>query len=229
VKTGTDAFQTWIPIGGFKLDHRKGKTPEGETLTTDWLVPAWAHDELTAVHPCAEQPCLHRLLAECSHDQVVRLAGLYGLLTATGKSLPPEPVDLWRREIRDLRASTALWDALAGADAAALRRLLPHHPAAKGKEQVRLARERLVRQVSEKLAGGRLELIAPENGGPFTLRHRPVRLVDAIWQRFAEEIAGFISCARCPAPRCGRWFPRSVGRSDRHFCSHACQMRSWRQ
>ena len=71
---------------------------------------------MAAVHPCAEQPCLHRVLAECSHDQVVRVAGLYGLLTATGKILPPEPVDLWRREIRELRNATALWDALAGAD-----------------------------------------------------------------------------------------------------------------
>jgi hypothetical protein len=39
VKTGTEALETWIPIGGFRLDHRKGKTPEGETLITDWLVP----------------------------------------------------------------------------------------------------------------------------------------------------------------------------------------------
>jgi predicted RNA-binding Zn ribbon-like protein len=228
VKTGTDAFEAWIPVGGFKLEHRKGKTPDGETLNTDWLVPQWAHDDLAAVRPLAEQPCLHRVLADCPHDQVVMLAGLYGLLTATGKTPPPEPVEIWRREIRELRTSTALWDALAGADATALRRLLPHHQAAKGKELVRLARERLARQVTEKISGGRIELSAPESDRPFTICHRPARLVDAIWQRFAEEIAGMITCARCPAPGCGRWFPRSVGRSDRQFCSHACQVRAWR-
>jgi hypothetical protein len=161
---------------------------------------------------------------------VVKLASLYGLLTATGKILPPEPVETWHREIRALRNATGLWDAIAGKDDAALRRALPQHQAAKGKELFPLAREHLARRVTEKLAGGRLELIAPPDEGPsqFSILHRPPRLIDAIWQRFAEEIAGLIVCARCPAPDCGRWFPRNGGRSDRHFCSHACQMRAWR-
>ncbi len=30
-------------------------------------------------------------------------------------------------------------------------------------------------------------------------------LIDAIWQQFAREAAGIITCARCPAPDCGRW------------------------
>ncbi len=75
------------------------------------------------------------------------------------------------------------------------------------------------------MAGGRFELNADPD---FALRYRPSRLSDAIWQRFAEEIAGIITCARCPAPKCGRWFLRSAGRSDRQYCSHACQMRAWR-
>ena len=116
METGTEAAETWIPHGGFKLERRKGKTPEGSLLTTDWLVPAWTHDDLTAVHPLAEQPCLHRVLAGCSHDQVVKLAGWYGLLTATGKALAPESVDTWLREIRALQNATALWDAIAGKD-----------------------------------------------------------------------------------------------------------------
>lgn len=227
--TGTEAAETWIPHGGFQLEHRKGKTPEGALLTTDWLVLAWAHDDLTAVHPIAEQPCLHRVLATCSHDQVVKLAGWYGLLTATGKVLSPESVDTWHREIRAMRNATGLWDAITGKNEVALRRALPQHQAAKGKDLIGLAREHLARRVTEKLAGGRFELIAPEDGqSHFVIRHRPVRLVVAIWQRFAEEIAGLIISARCPAPGCGRWFPRSVGRSDRQFCSHACQMRAWR-
>lgn len=235
MKTGTEALETWIPLGGFRLEHRKGKTPEGETLTTDWLVPLLAYDDVAAAHPLAEQPCLHRIVATCPHDQVVEVAGLCGLLTATGKvarvgDLPPEPVETWHRESRALRNATALWDAIAGKDDAALRRALPQHQAAKGKDLLGLAREHLARKVTEKLAGGRLELIAPPDEGPsqFAIRHRPVRLIDAIWQRFAEEIASMMTAARCPAPGCGRWFPRSVGRSDRQFCSHACQMRAWR-
>ena|SRR5271157_1915546 len=228
METGTVHIETWVPTGGFKLERRKGKTPEGEFSTTDWLVPVLAYDGLSPGYPCAEQPCLHRVLAECPRDQVVKLASLFGLLTTSGKVLPPEPVDTWHRKIRALRNATVLWDAIAAEDAAALRRILPQHQAAKGKELFRLAREHLARRVTEKLVGGRFELIAPEGDSPFTIRHRPARLIDTIWQQFAAEIAGLVTAARCPAPGCGRWFPRSVGRSDRQFCSHACQMRAWR-
>ena len=230
METGTVLFENWVPAGGFKLERRKGKTPEGAVVTTDWLVPTWASDGLTVTRPCAEQPCLHRVLAECPHNQVVKLASLFGLLTASGKVLPPEPVETWHREIRALRNATTLWDAVAGEDVATVRRALPQHQAAKGKDLLGLAREHLARRVTEKVAGGRLELIAPPDEGPsqFTIRHRPARFVDAIWQQFAAEIAGTMSAARCPAPGCGRWFPRNSGRSDRQFCSHACQMRAWR-
>jgi len=209
------------------VERRKGKTPDGEVLTTDWLMPAVRDDDVAAAHPCAEQPCVHRMLAECPADQIVRLANAIGLLTALGKVLPPEPVDIWRREIRALRNATALWDAIAAEDAAALRRIVPQHQATKGKELVRLAREHLARKVAEKMAGTRFELaIAPDGEqDQFVIRYRPMRLIDAIWQRFAEEIAGTITCAKCAAPKCGRWFPRSAGRSDRRFCCHACQMR----
>ena len=106
--------------------------------------------------------------------------------------------------------------------------MLPQHQAAKGKDLLGLARGHLARRVTEEVAGGRLELIASDADGAFTLRHRPTRLVDAIWQQFAAETAGIMTATRCPAPGCGRWFPRNGGRSDRQFCSHACQMRAWR-
>jgi hypothetical protein len=108
--------------------------------------------------------------------------------------------------------------------------MLPQHQAVKGKILLGLARERLARTVTEKVVGGRLELVAPPDEGPpqFIIRYRPANLIGAIWQRFAEEIAGLITCGRCPAPNCGRWFPGNGGRSDRRFCSHACQMRAWR-
>ena len=206
-----------MPAGGFKLENRKG---------SDCLVPVGTPDDLAATHPCVEQPCLHRVLADCRHDRIVHFASLYGLLTATGKNLQPEPVDIWHREIRALRNATALWDAIAAEDAAALRRVLPQHQAAKGKELFGLAREYLARRVTEKMAGGRFELIAEPD---FVLHHRPARLIDAIWQTFAQEIAGVITCAKCPAPKCGRWFLHSEGRGDRQYCCHACQMRVWRK
>ena len=139
-------------------------------------------------------------------------------------------MDIWHREIRALRNATALWDVDAAEDMAGLRRLLPQHQAAQGKELFRLAREHLARRVTEKMAGGWFELIAPPGDGPsqFVIRHRPARLIDAIWQQFAREVAGIIRCAKCTAPNCGRWFLRSAGRSDRQYCSHACQMRAWR-
>jgi hypothetical protein len=102
-------------------------------------------------------------------------------------------------------------------------------PEGKGRELFRPTREHLAKRVTEKMAGGRLEMIAPpDEGRQFAICHRPMRLIHAIWQRFAEEIAGMIRCAQGPAPNCGRWFPGDIGRSDRQFCCHACQMRAWR-
>jgi hypothetical protein len=224
--------ETWIPDRGFQLVHRKGKTSEGAVMITEWLVPVWAHDDVTAARPCAEQPYLHRVLAECRHDQVGSLASRFGLLTATGKAaradaLPPEPVDIWHREIRALRNATATWDAIAGEDVTALRHLLPQHQAAKGTELFGLAQEYLAKRATEKMAGGRFELAAPD--AQFVLHYHPARLIDAIWQQFASEAAGMIKCAKCPAPACGRWFLRSAGRSDRKYCCQACRMRVCRR
>jgi hypothetical protein len=95
---------------------------------------------------------------------------LYGLLTASGKvaragDLPPEPVETWHREIRALRSLTALWDSVAVGDEDSVRRVLPQHRAAKRKDLLHLAREHLARKVTERIAGGRPELIARPTKG----------------------------------------------------------------
>jgi len=92
-------------------------------------------------------------------------------------------VDIWHREIRASRNSTALWDAIAAEDPARLRRLLPQHQAAKGKELFRLAREHLARRVTEKMAGARFELVVAPDGeqDQFVIRYRPEKLIAAIW------------------------------------------------
>ena len=95
---------------------------------------------------------------------------------------------------------------------------------------IRLGRQRLGRELTAKLAGVRFDLTASAEGenDRFVIRCQPARLIDALWQRFAEEIAGLIACAKCPAPGCGRWFLRSTGRSDKAYCSGRCRMRKCR-
>jgi hypothetical protein len=213
MNSGGGLVETWIPDGGFEIQRRKVKIPDGGTLVADCLMPKWSGDDLTVDRPLARQPCLHRVLATCHHDQIVRLADLYGLLTVTvprkpepGKTvhadmLPPEPLDVWHREVCALMD---LWDS--------------------GKD-----RELVAQRITERLARTPFHLTArPDSGGKIVLRYRPVLLIEATWQQFAREVAGIIHCAKCPGPGCGRWFPRSVGRRDRQFCSHACQMRAWR-
>lgn len=118
-----------------------------------------------------------------------------------GAGLHPAPiVFLW--------ACTDLWDAIGGGN--------------------RDVTDLLNRKLAERLASVRFQLAVSPDGSRFLLGYRPAKLIDALWQRFAEEIADIIHCARCPAPRCGRWFFRSAARSDRQYCSHACRMRAWR-
>jgi hypothetical protein len=118
--------------------------------------------------------------------------------------LPPEPVEIWHREIRALRTVTDLWDS--------------------GKD-----RKQVAHRITERLAHTPFHLITqPDDGGKIVLRYRPTLLIDAIWQQFAREAAGIIQCAKCPAPNCGRWFLHSAGRGDRQYCSPTCRMRAWR-
>jgi len=216
MNSGSDLVETWIPDGGFEIQRRKVKSADGGSVVTECLVPKWSNDELTVDRPLHRQSCLHRVLAGCHHDQIVAMANNYGLLTVSvfrkpepGKAvradmLPPEPLDVRHREIRALRAITDLWDS--------------------GKN-----RELVANRITERLARTTFHLSAtPDGAGKIVLRYRPVLLIDAIWQQFAREVAGIIDCARCPAPKCGRWFLRGAGRSDRQYCSPACRMRAWR-
>jgi len=95
---------TWGPDSGFEIQWRKVKVADGGSAEADCLARKWSNDELIVDRPLARQPCLHRVLADCRHDQIARLANLYGLRTITiprkpeaGKVvradlLPPEPL-----------------------------------------------------------------------------------------------------------------------------------------
>jgi hypothetical protein len=222
--TGSELVETWIPSGGFKLERRKVRTPEGGATFTECLVPRWDTGELDLDRPCARQPCLHRIVADClpEREAILDLAGRYGLLTVSliripevGKSVPvsalaPEPFDIWRTEIRELKAVGDLWDRIASGD---LR-----------------GRDMLDRRLGANLAGAPFHLTAlHQNGSGFRLRYRPATLRAALWQRLAGEVAGLITCARCPAPACGRWLlSGGASRSDRQFCSGRCRVRAFR-
>ena len=73
--TGSALFKTWIPQGGFEIERRKIKTPAGASASNECLAPVWPDDDTSAVCPLAEQPCLHRVLAECHGPEgILRLA-----------------------------------------------------------------------------------------------------------------------------------------------------------
>jgi hypothetical protein len=220
--TGSELLETWIPDGGVEIAKRRLKTGDGGSALADCLVPKWADDELAPDLPCARQPCLHRIFAECPPDaeRILSLAGRYGLLTVSiprtpapgqvvkADALPPEPVEIWRKEIQALRTCTELWDSIANGGESAT------------------ARERLGQRIAEHLARVPFYLRASEQSFVF----RPATLHAALWQRFAAEVAGLIHPIRCAAPNCGRWFLRGdVARSDKRFCSNACKNRAFRR
>ena len=218
--TGSELLETWIPDGGFEIVKRKLKTGDGGSAVADCLVAKWPDDELARDLPCARQPCLHRIFADCppADERILSLAGRYGLLTvsiprtpATGRvvkadALPPEPVEIWRKEIQALRAGTELWDSIAG-------------------QESKTAREQLNHKIAEHMA--RTPFHLKISGQSF--HYCPPTLRAALWQRFAAEVAGLIHPARCAAPNCGRWFLRSAARSDKRFCSNACKNRVFRR
>jgi hypothetical protein len=204
------------------IERRKLKTSHGGSAVADCLVAKWPDDELTRDFPCARQPCLHRIFAECPPDteRILSLAGRYGLLTVSiprtsapgqivkADALPPEPVEIWRKEIQALRACVELWDSIAAG------------------QEFATARDRLNHQIAEHLARVPFYLKISDEG----FRYCPVTLSAALWQRFAAEVAGLIHPARCAASNCGRWFLRgTAARSDKRFCSNACKNRAFRQ
>jgi hypothetical protein len=220
--SGSELLETWIPDGGFEIAKRTLKTGDGGSAVADCLVPKWTDDELTPDLPCARQPCLHRIFADCPPDteRILSLAGRYGLLTVSiprtpapgqvvkADVLPPEPVEIWRKEIQALRACTELWDSIANS------------------QDSGAAREGVGRKISEHLARVPFHLKISEQ----SFRYCPATLHAALWQRFAAEVAGLIHPARCAAPNCGRWFLRgTAARSDKRFCSNACKNRAFRR
>ena len=75
VDAGSALLKASIPQGGFKIEQRKLKTPGSGAAPAECLVRVLRDDVTSAVRPLAEQPCLHRVLAECHGPEgILRLA-----------------------------------------------------------------------------------------------------------------------------------------------------------
>jgi hypothetical protein len=121
---GAASVETWIPDGGFEIQRRKVKGSDGNPIIADCLVPKWPDVEVFSSRPCHEEPCLHRILAECQPGGVLSFADNYGLLAFSvprhlagkkvhaGDVLQPEPLTFWQEEIGLLRRLTGLWDSI---------------------------------------------------------------------------------------------------------------------
>ena len=72
------------------IERRKLKTADGGSAVADCLVPQVGRRRTDPDLPCARQPCLHRIFAECPPDteRILSLSGRYGLLTV---SIPRTP------------------------------------------------------------------------------------------------------------------------------------------
>jgi len=53
--TGSELVETWTPVGGFKVERRKVRTPDGGATFGECLVPKWEIGDLTPDQPCARQ------------------------------------------------------------------------------------------------------------------------------------------------------------------------------
>jgi hypothetical protein len=212
-------METSIPEGGFKIERRKVRMPDGSAVGAECLAPRWSFGELMIERPFVREPALHRRVAYCApeHDAILEVAGRGGLLTArplrlfsgAPRSLAPEPVAVWKRLIRELRAACDLLDRIASG-----------HPE---------GRKLLVKKITLNLAGEEFRVMPlDESAGSLALVHQPSTLRAAIWRRMAAEFAGSITCLRCAGPSCGRWILSSTSRSDKRFCSGACRNRALR-
>lgn len=231
--SGSEVIETWIPDGGFRITRRRLQTPHHGIVVAECLVPKWENAELTAIRPCEVQPCLHHVFAHITADphNIAKLASHYGLLTTAitrraapgevvpARILPPEPIDIWRALVRELHACAGLWDMIrVGHGSLGARAELG---------------ARLTARLGANLARLRFALTArfvDDGRAPFQLLYRPSTLAGALWQRFAEEVAGLMCCVRCPAPKCGRWFLiGDAARNDKQYCSGACRSRTFRE
>ena len=223
--TGSELVETWIPVGGFKIERRRVRTQDAARPSPS----VWSRSGISAnwtptspVHGNPASTVWLRIACRSANrfslwpGSTVSSPCRSPQTPVPGKpvpssALPPEPVDVWRREIRELKAVGDLWDRIAAGD--------------------RRGEEMLERRLATGLARAPFHLAAVrENGSGFRMRYRPATLRAALWQRFAGEVAGLILCTRCSAPRCGRWFLKGdASRIDKQFCSAACRIRAFRQ
>lgn len=161
----------------------------------------------------------------------------------------------WENEITLMSRAIALWKAIDGRDARALRSLIEFEwdededqiyckftglelvsvlvtdpPAAEGPRYVAGAKALLARVLSNQLyeGGTHLEVVEDVKTG-FRPRIVPGTLISALWMQFAMAVCENKQFRRCDT--CGKPFEVSpeVARTNRRTCSDACKSRAYRQ
>ena len=70
-------------------------------------------------------------------------------------------------------------------------------------------------------------LLAVDANGEPQMCIRPRSLLDALWAQLTLAVIGKQNLQRCAV--CSTWFPIEAARSDKEYCSRACQMRAYRK
>jgi hypothetical protein len=122
----SEPLETWIPDGGFEIAKRELKTADGGSAAVECILAKWPDDKAACDLPCARQmlPASDFRRVSTRHREDFVLAGRYGLFTTSiprapvpgqvvkADLLPPEPVEIWPKEIQALRG----WRGVVGFD-----------------------------------------------------------------------------------------------------------------
>jgi hypothetical protein len=159
-------------------------------------------------------PGLFRKFADTPQtiDGVIAFADEYGQLGGDGSW--PELVEDWIRDIRAMRRAVDAWDSAT--------ENLGY------KKVVGLINRRGQRgRISNEAGTGTNFLLEVDASGEPRLCIRPRRLLDALWTQLTMAVVGKQNLQRCAV--CSTWFPVEAARSDKEYCSRACQMRAYRK
>ena len=203
----------------------RSRTPDGGATFTECLVPKWEVGELTPDQPCARQPCLHRIVADCppEKDAILDLAGNCGLLTGS-IAIQARTRQTGSGQCAESRAARSLAAGDSGTESCGG---FMGPDRGRGPARRRDARtETGCRSRPRPVPSGRRarERIGLPDALP--ARHSPHRSL-------ATARRG--SCRAAPVrplPRARLWplVPqRRASRSDRQFCSKTCKVRAFRR
>jgi hypothetical protein len=247
--TALDEFVWSVPVEGFRWVAARADSKRERWLTDGQPVSLLRRQERT-YRPLKEQTGLFLMFAkmEPTEEGVLKFANRFGSLlgqtthakqvtlredTAAPASSWAEPLDLWQRESRDMRAATEVWAAICDNDRAGLERVLK--ASLLSDEAARNAPVEgpswLWVTVNLRLAiHATLELRGDSTVPEVKLCTSPKNLLGALWLQFSLAVEGrkeFRDCVHCGEPfevsRDG-----SGKRTDARFCRPVCRVNHYR-